>query len=250
MYSMVFDTETTDLSKCFCYDVGYVIINNDNSEIEIAKHFVIEQVWHNNPLFSTAYYAEKRKGYVGLMRTRKATLKKWGYVMREMIRDINAYDITDAYAYNSAFDEKVFDFNCEWFKTSNPFDTVAIHDIWAYASNFITNFDDYKAFCEVNNFFTESGNYSGNAENAYRFISGDTDFTEQHMGLYDAEIEAEILKECINRGAEFATDYPLIQVLKRETKTPYKVMVDGKVIHEGEYTKKYFRNDNYRFKES
>ena len=70
------------------------------------------------------------------------------------------------------------------------------------------------------------------------------------MGLYDAEIEAEILKECISRGAEWATDYPLIQVLKRETKTPYKVMVDGKVIHEGEYVKKYFRNDNYRFKES
>ena len=249
MYSMIFDTETTDLKKCFCYDVGYVIIDNDSGETVVAKHFVVEQIWHNDPLFSTAYYAEKRKGYVTLMRTRKATLKKWGYIMQEMIRDIKVFGITDAYAYNSDFDEKVFEFNCDWFKTNNPFDTVAIHDIWAYASNFISNFDDYKEFCEANKFFNESGNYSGNAENVYRFISGYTDFVEQHMGLYDAQIEAEILKECINRGADFEKDYPLIRVLSRPSKTPYQIIVNGEIIHEGEYIKKYIRKDSYRFTE-
>ena len=69
------------------------------------------------------------------------------------------------------------------------------------------------------------------------------------MGLYDAQIEAEILKECISRGADFEKDYPLIRVLSRPSKTPYQIIVNGEIIHEGEYVKKYIRKDSYRFTE-
>ena len=88
MYSLIFDTETCSLQKPFCYDVGYVIMDNDSGEIVIKKHFVVEQIWHNNELFSTAYYAEKREKYVALMRTRKAIMSKFGYITQEMIKKI------------------------------------------------------------------------------------------------------------------------------------------------------------------
>ena len=249
MYSMVFDTETTDLNKCFCYDVGYVIFNNDDFHIVERKHFVIEQIWHNLPLFSTAYYAEKRPQYITLMRQRKATMSKWGYVMREMSRDIKKYDITDAYAFNSDFDEKVFNFNCDWFKTNNPLDTVAIHDIWGYSSEFITNTEDYKNYCEEYSRFTDSGNYHGNAETVYQFITSNPDFVEKHMGVFDSDIEAEILKICIVRGASIATDYKPNRYLTRTTKRPYKITINGDVLYEGEYIKKSIRNDEYKFTE-
>lgn len=248
-YSMVFDTETTDLNKCFCYDVGYIIFADNTHEIIERKHFVIEQIWHNLPLFSTAYYTEKRPQYVTLMRRHDAIMSKWGYVMQEMIRDIRKYSITDAYAFNSDFDEKVFNFNCNWFKTNNPLDTVAIHDIWGYSSKFITNTNEYKIFCETYDRFTDTGNYHGNAETVYQFITNTPDFIEKHMGVFDSDIESEILFYCLDNGAKLATDYKVNRYLTRNILHSYKIIVNGAIIHEGDYVRKTIRNDEYRFTE-
>ena len=111
MNIVVFDTETTSLIKPFCYDIGYVIINTDNWQVLTKKSFVIEQVWHNLPLFSTAYYAEKRPIYVKQMRSKKMQMKKIGFAMREMTKDFEAFEVKMAFAYNSPFDEKVFKFS-------------------------------------------------------------------------------------------------------------------------------------------
>ena len=145
-YRMVFDTETTSINKPFTYDIGYTIFEDEKYSIVKEQHFVVEQAWHNLPLFESAYYASKRPLYVSLMKARKATMDKFGYITQAMIRDIKTYDIKDAYAYNSDFDTQVFNFNCDWYKVANPFDTVAIHDIWGYASQFIFD-DDYQALC-------------------------------------------------------------------------------------------------------
>lgn len=247
MYSMIFDTETVGLNKPFCYDIGYCIIDNESGEVAQQRHFIIEQIWHNLPLFSTAYYAEKRVGYVKLMRGRKAIMTKWGYAVDKMIRDIQFYEITDAYAYNSTFDDGVFTFNCDWYKTRNPFDNVAIHDIWGYASQFITNTNEYKNFCEENELFTDSGNYKGSAEAVYQFLTNEVGFAEEHMGLQDSQIEAIILLECFNRGAEIAADYKVEKILPRPQKKPFKIIIDGETIYESEYVKKYIRNDCYKF---
>jgi lysophospholipid acyltransferase (LPLAT)-like uncharacterized protein len=76
---IVFDTETTSCEeKCFCYNVGWLVLNTESGEI-LAKHDkVVEQIWHNQPLFATAYYAEKRPLYVSAMRGKRAELDKWG----------------------------------------------------------------------------------------------------------------------------------------------------------------------------
>ena len=59
MNYVVFDTETTSLNKPFTYNIGYIILNEGGSVL-VKKDFVVEQIWHNLPLFSTAYYSEKR----------------------------------------------------------------------------------------------------------------------------------------------------------------------------------------------
>lgn len=247
MHKMVFDTETTDLDKPFCYDVGYAILDCDTGLLVEEKHFVVDQTWHNLPLFESAYYKEKRPQYVKLMRTHKAIMNKWGYIMREISRDIKKYNITDAYAYNSAFDDKVFTFNCDWFKCNNPLETIAIHDIWGYASQFITNKPEYLTFCEQNNLFTDKGNYSGSAESVYRFIRNDNTFTEQHMGLYDVEIEAAILLYCIDNGAKWDNDYRVNKFLTRTIPHPFTIKVNGEEIYKGEYLKKYVRDNLFSF---
>lgn len=246
-YICVFDTETTSLDRPFCYDIGYVIVDTETSEIIQQNHFIIEQNWHNLPLFESAYYKEKRPEYVKLMRTKKATLVKWGKATQTMIRDFKQYNITSAYAYNSDFDEKVFNFNCDWFKTINPFENVAIYDIWGYASQFITNTEEYTDFCEQHERFTDTGNYKGSAEVVFQYITSQPDFEEKHMGLYDSEIEASILFYCLDNGAELETEYKVKKILTRPQEKPFTVKVNGTIIYEGQYVKKYVRNDMYSF---
>lgn len=247
MNIFIFDTETTGLDKPFCYDVGYYIYDTDTRTPIEKKHFVVEQVWHNLALFESAYYKEKRPIYIQLMRKHQAVMDKWGYIMRAIKNDIHKYNVTDAYAYNSDFDDKVFTFNCDWFKCNNPLETIAIHDIWGYASEYITGQEVYKRFCEAYGYFTDTGNYKGSAEVVYRYIKGNPDFEEAHMGLYDVEIEAKILSHCINLGGEWNHDYRIKRILPRQIEKPFQIYIDGECLYSGNYTKKYTRTDVYRF---
>lgn len=245
---IVLDTETTSLDKPFCYDLGYVVVDETTFQIVMERHFVIEQIWHNLPLFESAYYKEKRQLYVRLLRTRQATLEKWGYATATLRRDIKRYGVTDVYAYNSDFDDKVMAFNCDWFKTINPIEDVPIHDIWGYASEFITNTNEYRAFCKQYERFTDTGNYKGSAEVVYQFLTNSPDFVEAHMGLMDSQIEADILIACVrNYNAELGEDYRVARVLPALKFHPFKVQIDGTPIYEGEYVKKIVRKGNYNF---
>ena len=246
---IVLDTETTSLDKPFCYDCSWVVMEKETGTIVDFKANIVEQVWHNLPLFESAYYKEKRSKYIGMMRKHDAVMDKWGYIMRKLKADIAKYSISEVYAYNSDFDDKVIAFNCEWFKCNNPLETIAVYDIWGYASQYITNQKEYKYFCEQYLRFTDTGNYKGSAEVVYQFITNNPEFVEEHMGLFDSEIEAEILWHCIkNYEAKWATEYKVIKILNRPVLHPFTIKVDGEEIYSGEYVKKYVRNDTYNFK--
>ena len=247
-YCIVLDTETTSLDKPFCYDMSWIIMDKDDGEIVNFQSHVVEQVWHNLPLFESAYYKDKRTKYVDMMRKHEMVMDKWGYIMRKLKQDIIKYDIHEVYAYNAEFDDKVIAFNCDWFKCNNPLETIPIYDIWGYASAYITNTEDYKNFCETHARFTDTGNYKGSAEVVYQYMTNDPDFIEEHMGLFDSEIESEILWECIQRGAVFGIDHKAVKVLPRPVLHPFTIKMDGVEVFNGEYAKKYVRNDVYNFK--
>ena len=235
---LVFDTETANLEKPFCYNVGYLVADTETLEINLMRDYVVEQVWHNPMLFTTAYYADKRPIYVARMRGRKALLDKWGYIMRQMHRDIVEFGITDAYAYNCGFDEKVFAYNCDWFKTLNPLDTVKVHDIRGSVCEKIAFTPAYREFCEALSLFTESGNYSTTAEAVYRFVSGNTEFNEEHTALADAVIEWEILVHCVGLGTEWTADYNVPKIVPRVCRRKYVVIDAEGNRHEFDYTGK------------
>lgn len=218
MRIVVFDTETTSLEKPFCYNIGYVIYDTELQAVLEKRDFVVEQIWHNRELFSTAYYADKRQIYIKDMRAKKVHLEKIGYITQMMIRDFANYEVVSAYAYNSPFDDKVFDFNSEWFKIKNPLDNIPIYDIRGYVFDKIGFTPKYKEFCENNELFTEKGNYSTTAENIYRFIKNDLEFAESHTALADSEIELEILLYCIKQGAEWDKEYKCYRSIPRKAK--------------------------------
>lgn len=231
----IFDTETTSLDKPFCYNIGYVIVDTDETKTGewnylVEREFVIEQVWHNLPLFSTAYYAEKRPLYISAMRAKRAQMVKFGYATQQMIRDFKQYEVEIAFAYNSSFDERVFNFNCDWFKVINPFDDIPVHDIRAYFIKYITNEGaDFFDFCERHERFTESGNYSTTAETAFQFFSGISDFEEDHTALSDSYIETYILECCYNAGIDITKELKAPKSVPREQEKHFTL-----VIKEGE----------------
>lgn len=241
MNIVVFDTETTDLKKPFCYNVGYLIADSDSKEILLRREFCAEQTWSNLQLFQSAYYADKRPLYVNRMRQRKIVLDKWGYIMQQMKRDFAAFEVAGAYAYNSPFDEIVFNYNCDWFKTQNPFDNIPIFDIRGYVHQFLVD-ETFKKFCEDNEYFTESGNYSTTAETLFRYISGDYNFNEEHTALADSEIEFEILMDCVDHGAELGQDYAVMKTIPRVVEKTLSIGYRGEEFTEYKYTKKYERN--------
>lgn len=212
---LIFDTETTGLIKPFNYNTGYIIVNTTTGVILEKKDFVTEQVWHNLPLFSTAYYAEKRPLYISRMKGKKTKMAKYGYICQELIRDIKKYNINIAFAFNSDFDERVFNFNCDWFKCINPFDNVEIKDIRGFAHKYIVN-ENYKRFCNKYELFTDSGNYSTTAENVFRYITQNIDFTEEHTALSDSLIEWEILKYCLYKGGKVEENLKAKKSIERE----------------------------------
>ena len=110
-------------------------------------------------------------------------------------------------------------------------------------NSIITDTEQYKAFCEEHERFTDSGNYSATAETVYQFIKNDPDFVEEHMGYEDSTIEAEILCFCLNAGCELMKDYPVKKILPRKIAKPLTIKVDKKVIFNGTYIRKTVRND-------
>lgn len=231
----VFDTETAgSFNKPFCYNIGYVIADTETKEILVRKDFVVEQVWHNLPLFTSAYYADKREGYVKAMKGRKTVLKKFGYITREMARDFEIYGVKNAYAFNSAFDENVFNFNCDWYKCINPFDTIQVFDIRAFAIQFLVN-DEYKDFCDKFSLYTDSGNYSTTAETMFKFITNDETFVENHTALSDSEIEFEILMACSQDTEILTTVYSVPKSIERISTNTLTIKKNKEIIFETDY---------------
>lgn len=227
-YLCVFDTETISVEKPFCYNIGYLIFDTNANEVVLKRDFVIEQVWHNSMLFNTAYYYDKKDQYITAMKSRKTLMEKFGYVCRQMAKDFKFYGIEQAYAYNSNFDERVFEFNCNWFKCLNPFDNIKILDIRGYFHKVID--DTFKAWCEQHEQFTESGNYSTTAEVAYRYITNNLDFIESHTALSDSEIECKILQYCVENGCIYGTDYIAKKSIPREVEKDFIVKCKGEEI--------------------
>lgn len=236
MNILTFDTETISVDKPFCYNIGWIIRSTENWEVLCKKDYVVKQFWENKPLFETAYYAKKKDLYIRALRGKRAIIKYYGFIMQDLIKDIEKYEVEYSYAYNSPFDSRVLDFNCDWFKCSNPLDYMKLIDIRALINPIVFS-EEYKKFCMDNNLLTDNGNLQANAESLTRFVRQNLDFQEEHTALSDSIIESDILKYLVEKEINITEPKKVYNVIKSDMEQ--HLIIDHKgTTYDFEYSSK------------
>lgn len=193
---IVLDTETLGLFDKRVYDLGYIIYDNDKKQVVKERDYIIKQVYDNENLMKTAYYENKRPLYEIELKNGNAKKIYWGMALYILLKDIERYNVSEIYAYNSRFDLEAIAKTCEAFNKNVVIDHIA--DIMDYI-NIITDTQEYKDFCFNNNYLTKhkKPQCRKTAEVVYRYITDNNVFIEDHMALSDSRIELEILKKAL-----------------------------------------------------
>ena len=223
------------IAKPLIYDLGWKIMDSAG-RVYRRKSYLITEIFSVPQIFNTAYYASKRPLYIEKLKKKEISLVSWETATAEMIKDMS--ETCAVGAYNAMFDfKKAIAFTEEYitnlysdnyyawereqnrridYLVSNPqrenpnefnpdvFEfrgqTYPLFDIWGLSCENLLDNDEYRKFCKDNNYTTASGRYyPTTAENAYRFVKGNTEFTEAHMAVEDADIECELLAEIFKK---------------------------------------------------
>ena len=193
----IIDTETANgLKNPLCYDVAVIIFDKKGTEL-FRKNWLVSNVWNNERMFKTAYYAWKRPLYDNI---EKEIVNTYTFIS-EMNDIMNNYQVNFLLAYNLKFDLNSINKTVERFTYNSKFNTENVEyiDVWNVAIDIIMNNNSYKSFCRENGFISDAGNYKTSAEICYRFLTNIIDFDESHTAMDDCEIEKEIFMTCVKR---------------------------------------------------
>ena len=209
MNVLVIDTETANsVEQPLPYDVGYAIVNTETGEIYTEKSFVVAEIFFDDELMKGAYFADKIPQYWEDIKAKKRIVKSICNIRREIKKDMQTYSVSKVGAYNMGFDNRATKNDVRFISGSMvrwffPFGTE-FFCIWNMACTSILNTTDYVRFALDNGFVSEHNNIQTSAENAYRFLKNNVDFSESHTGLEDVKIEIEIMLAVLRSNMEYS----------------------------------------------
>ena len=199
MRLLVLDTETLGVFDPSVYDLGYLIYDDADGIIK-TRDYITSEIFDDERKMKTAYYADKLPIYHKRLADGYCKKIKWAYALRMLKRDINKYKVDGIYAYNSRFDTRAIAKTCEKLGIKSNPTADGIKDIWKGLTDpHITSTKEYKEFCRRNGFMTKhkKPRPQAKAETVFRYLTGQTDYTEEHTALEDSKIELEILLKAL-----------------------------------------------------
>lgn len=200
---LLVDTETTNsLDDPICYDVGFAVVDRKGTVYE-SHSYAVEEIFYDADLMTTAFYANKLPIYHKEIAdgTRKTAPL---HEIRQAIRDIlRYYRIDTIVAHNARFDYRSLNLTLRFLTSSQqrfffPYGTK-IWDTLKMSREVLKKDPTYRKFCIDNGYTTKNNQNRFTAEILYRYITGNTDFQEAHIGLQDVLIEKEILVYCLQQ---------------------------------------------------
>lgn len=207
-YFLVLDTETANyVEQPLPYDIGYAICDRQGN-IYLTRSFVVAEIFLDcKDVMETAYYAEKIPLYWKDIKNGKRILKSFYNIRKQVIADMEEWNIKKVGSYNMTFDIKALNNDTRYITKSFlrwffPYGTEYFC-IWNMACTSILNRPSYRKFATENNFLSEKGNIKTSAECAYRYLMKDKDFIEEHTGLEDVLIEVAIMAYCYRQHKKF-----------------------------------------------
>lgn len=201
---IVLDTETTNsIEEPLMYDIGWAVIDEDGNLIK-TRSYVVEDVFMNLELMSSAYYAEKRSLYWDGIEDGSRILASLSSISWQLRKDCRDYEVQFICAHNARFDARSTRLTQRYITKSAyryflPYG-IEIWDSLKMARLAFGKDDGYTKFCKEHNYFTTKGQKRFTAEILYRYLTNNPEFEESHTGLEDVLIEKDIVLACIERG--------------------------------------------------
>ena len=211
---MVYDTEVCncpkidgqlDVANGQVYDLGIQIVDKDGYVYDEYSIVNGDVFWGMPEAMKEAYFADKRPQYVAdILAGKRKVLNTWQ--IYKLVRNLcEEYNIKACVAHNARFDVKALNATmryqtksrCRWFF---PYE-MPMWDTMKMANDTICKQKRYKEFCEENGYMTNHATPQARktAEIIWRYLTDDVTFEEEHTGLADVEIEAQIFAECIRQ---------------------------------------------------
>lgn len=203
-YYLTIDTETANgLDDPMMYDLGGAIHDRYGRVYETFSFVIYDVFCADRELFNTAYYAAKRPMYEQQIADGQRKIVGI-YTARRHIADLcEKYNVKAIIAHNARFDYHSTNFTLRYVTKSAsryflPYG-VPMWDTLKMAQDTICKQKSYIKWCKNNGYCTKNGKPRATAEILYQYISGNSDFTEEHTGLEDVLIEKEIFAHCMRQ---------------------------------------------------
>jgi hypothetical protein len=206
-YIMVVDVETAGgRDNPLVYDIGYAITDKQGNIYE-TRSFIIEEIFYNKPLMSSAYYSEKIPKYLKDISEGTRTVVPFLEMRNDFIALAEKYNIKTLSAYNLMFDTRALT-NTIRNITKEPrakflprsLKNVKMMCIWCLACEVLYTQKTFAKVAIRNGWVSKAGNLKTTAEVGYRYLTGNIDFGEEHTGLEDVLIEIKIMAYALRQN--------------------------------------------------
>lgn len=214
-FGIMLDTETAntiveednklDMRYVLPYDIGFAVIDTKGNIYETHSYVNSDIFINEFKLMQSAYYVDKIPQYIVDLANGTRKLANTYEIRQILLKVIAEYGCEFIVAHNSRFDLTACNNIQRWTTKSKyryffPYD-IEIWDTLKMAREVLKNNKEYREFCETNGYMTKhkTPQVQFTAEVLYRFLTGNTDFIEEHTGLEDVLIEVEIFKYCMNK---------------------------------------------------
>lgn len=198
----VIDTETATLWG-EVFDFGMVIVNSKGKEI--ARYdAIVKEVYDNVRTMKKAFYFNKVDSfYEPNLRCKRMVKKSWRTICVEVSALCQKHRVSVVSAYNLAFDRRVIAATNKRYNGFSMFPKGTKElCLWKFACNTELQSDAFEELAMAQGWVSPAGNLRTNAEVAYKFMTGNLNFSESHTALDDALIELDLLKLLMAKHAE------------------------------------------------
>lgn len=208
---LIVDTETCNtIEQPLPYDIGWAVCDKDGNIYEERSFVVAETFCDMKDVMQSAYFAEKIPQYWEDIKNGTRTLATMWTIRKVMLEDMKFYKIKDIGAYNMGFDKRALNnlmryVSKSWCRWWFPFGTE-FFCIWSMACDVLLNRASYIKFALQNGLVSEANNIQTSAECAFKYITENLEFAENHTGLEDVRIEIEIMAECYRQHKEMTKE--------------------------------------------